>query len=227
MKRLNNKGISHLLVPLLVVVAVGIVGTYLLVSSHADSVTPASTSATEDMGALSSETEFNWPNADSIPTAVLSNDGAVASASSSKDKVTKKQIKIIGKKDLGLCPVESKATGCRKGFAGYHKIETSKDTLWVVSNMEGRCYTKGTQSFPVKTKDAVVYPVGNIHSGAKIKCTFKKGQVYDFKLRSAQGMKYWGSSKKTMHALGWDRTDGNKSLRTGKKATQIILGSNK
>lgn len=35
MKKLNMQGVSHLLVPLLVVVAVAAIGTYLLVASHA------------------------------------------------------------------------------------------------------------------------------------------------------------------------------------------------
>lgn len=39
MKKLDNRGVSHLLVPLLVVVGIAIGGVYMIVGSHADSVT--------------------------------------------------------------------------------------------------------------------------------------------------------------------------------------------
>lgn len=39
-RKLNTQGIAHYVVPLLVVLVVGVVGTYLLVSSHADSIRP-------------------------------------------------------------------------------------------------------------------------------------------------------------------------------------------
>ena len=40
LKKLAEKGFSHLIVPVVVVVGVASVGTYILVASHADSVTP-------------------------------------------------------------------------------------------------------------------------------------------------------------------------------------------
>lgn len=48
LKKLNAHGFSHIVLPLLVVVAVAAVGTYVLVKSHADPLTPVTSASSND-----------------------------------------------------------------------------------------------------------------------------------------------------------------------------------
>lgn len=227
MKRLNHKGISHLLVPLLIVVAVGIVGTYLLVSSHADSVTaPTSTTAGTNLIYNPADTSVpanNWPDESQIPE--VTSEPLSASASSASNKGVKKYtITVIGKKDGGLCNSGKTTAGCKKGSDTYHRVSTSNDTLYVYTNTDGKCTVNipvfGNKSVTVKQG---VHKLGKINRGLKAKCTFAKGQYYNFALAHKKKFIYWGSGNKKMQA--WDQVGTFGSKGKSAHANYIVLGS--
>lgn len=235
MRRLNNKGISHMLVPLLIVVAVGIVGTYLLVSSHADSVN----SAADAKKPISNPADLSiasvtWPDGKDIPEANATKLSSSA-ASISKNSGTKSyNLTIIGKKDKGACPTvddllnnpfKSKKipSGCKLGNDGYRMIGTSNDTLFVYTQFNGSCIS--TIPGGVKVKYDInkgFTKLSQITKGAKAKCTFAPGQYYIFSLSHARTFNYWGSAKKKMTAYQQYGTYGK-----NKKTNLIVLGSDR
>jgi hypothetical protein len=161
MKKLNLKGFAHWIIPALVVVVIGAIGTYLVVGSHAATVSPATT-CKNGGGVYLDLSSHNVPHGPcwSNPGAYIINWGASKTGTDGIDHVP-------------LAPAMNAETGTNKSEKFYHPQyviivgpeSTSRWQLCGISNGLNTCTPKA--SYFSQPKSAPYYGAGGAYAYLK------------------------------------------------------------